>query len=258
MNKPDWILPSLFSLKDSAYRDFNCKLLPTVDPETVIGVRTPALRTMARQIAGSAEETAFLSALPHRYYEENNLHGLLINTFRDFDRTVEALSVFLPYVNNWATCDLLSPKAFKKNPVGLIPQIRAWLISEHPYTVRFGIGTLMRFYLDEPLFDKTYPFLVAAVRPTDCPPPPIPAKTAALTGQLSSEIDEYYVQMMMAWYFATALAKQYGTVLPYLKEHRLSPWIHNKTIQKAIESYRIAPAQKEELRALIRRCPISE
>lgn len=200
--------------------------MPTVDPDTVIGVRMPALRKLAKDFAETPEAAEFLKALPHRYYEENNLHGLLISAMRDYDRAVAALDAFLPYVDNWATCDLIRPKVFQKHLPELLEKIQVWLASDHTYTVRFGLEMLMTCYLDD-AFRPEYPELAAGVRS-----------------------GEYYVNMMIAWYFATALAKQYDAALPYLRERRLDPWIHNKAIQKAIESCRVTGEQKAYLRTL--------
>ena len=216
----------LFDRQDPAYRAFQSKLMPTVDPETVIGVRMPALRKLARELAGTPLAEGFLQRLPHRYYEENNLHGLLLSSIPDYAAAVAALEKFLPFVDNWATCDLLSPKAFRRHPPALPEQIRRWAGDPHPYTVRFGLGMLMSFYL-EGAFRPEYLDLAASVRR-----------------------EEYYVKMMAAWYFATALAKQYDAALPYVEERRLDRWTHNKTIQKAVESYRITPEQKAYLRSL--------
>ena len=216
----------LFSMQDEAYRDFQCKLMPTVPPETVIGVRTPALRDLAKELSGTPEAEAFLSELPHRYYEENNLHGFLLCRIKDFDACLAAVERFLPYVDNWATCDTLSPKAFARKPEALLEPIRRWLASAHVYTCRFGIGCLMRWFLDE-RFSPEYPATVAAIRS-----------------------EEYYVNMMIAWYFATALAKQYDAALPYLEQRRLDPWVHNKTIQKACESFRVPQERKRYLKSL--------
>lgn len=222
------ILQRLMALQDLGYRDFQAKLMPTVDPETVIGVRMPALRKLAAQLRKKPQTEAFLRELPHGYYEENNLHGLLICAGKDYEQTVAALNAFLPYVDNWATCDLLSPKAFAARPPQLPGQIRRWLDSGRTYTIRFGLGMLMQFYLDEG-FSAEYLDWAAAIRS-----------------------EEYYVNMMRAWYFATALAKQYETALPYLTEGRMDVWTHNKTIRKAIESYRITAEQKAYLRTLRR------
>ena len=220
------ILQSFFALQDLKYKDFQAKLMPTVDKSTIIGVRTPELRRLAKEFAKREDVGAFLDALPHRYYDENNLHGFLLCEEKDFDRVVARLDAFLPYIDNWATCDLLSPKAFRKHKTELLPHIRRWLASGEVYTVRFGIEMLMSHYLDGD-FSPEYLAWVAAVRS-----------------------EEYYVNMMIAWYFATALAKQYKSALPILLERRLAPWTHNKTIQKATESYRITEEQKAYLRSL--------
>lgn len=220
------IQEQLFALQDLKYRDFQRKLMPTVDPETVIGVRTPELRKLARSYGRQPESREFLKCLPHLYYEENNLHAFLLETIRDYGRAMEEVERFLPYVDNWATCDQMSPKVFGKHLTELLEKIRLWIASPETYTVRFAIGMLMRFYLDE-AFRPEYPELVSGVRS-----------------------EEYYVNMMIAWYFATALAKQYDAVLPYLEQKKLEKWTHNKTIQKAVESYRITPEQKAYLKTL--------
>jgi len=219
----------LFSLQDLTYRDFVRSLLPTVDPDTVIGIRTPALRALAKEISGTPEAAGFLSVLPHRYYEENNLHAFLIEQMRDYDEVTAALDRFLPFVDNWATCDSMHPKVLKKHLPEMLVQIRSWIASEQTYTVRYAVGLLMNDYLDA-AFSPEYPAMVAAVRS-----------------------GEYYVNMMRAWYFATALAKQYDAVLPYLAENRLDLWTHNKAIQKAVESYRITDEQKAMLRGMRRK-----
>lgn len=215
----------LLALKDSAYRKFQCALMPTVDCDTVIGVRTPQLRKMAKELECKTAEK-FMRTLPHRFYEENNLHAFLIERIRDFDACIDALNEFLPYVDNWATCDSMNPKILGKHKKQLLQHIDRWLSSSHEYTVRYAIKLLMTYFLDAE-FDIAYPTRVAAVRS-----------------------DKYYINMMIAWYFATALAKQYDAILPYLTERRLSPWIHKKAIQKSIESYRITNEQKKTLRAL--------
>jgi len=217
----------LFELQDLKYWEFHCKLVPTVDPVTVIGVRTPELRKLAKEFAKTPESAGFLEILPHKYYEENNLHGFLIETIKDYNQIITALDKFLPFVNNWATCDLMSPKVFKKSLPELLQKIKEWLKSGHTYTIRFSIKMLMSFFLDEQ-FKPEYLELVAGVKS-----------------------EEYYVNMMIAWYFATALAKQYDATLPYIEQHRLdNKWTHNKAIQKAIESYRITDEQKIYLRSL--------
>lgn len=216
----------LFAMQDIKYREFNSKLIPTVNPETVIGVRTPELRKYAREFSKTSDAEVFFQALPHQYYEENNLHGFLIEGIKDYPSCMAALQTFLPYVDNWATCDLMKPKVFKKHLPELLEEIRKWICSDHTYTVRFGIGMLMTFYLDEG-FDREYLELAAGVRS-----------------------QEYYINMMTAWYFATALAKHYESVIPYMENHCLDDWTHNKTIQKAVESYRITDEQKAYLRTL--------
>lgn len=213
-------------MQDLQYRDFHSALMPTVDRETVIGVRIPALRQFAKSLYGTAEAEDFMRQLPHRYYEENNLHAFLIEPIRDFDVCVAALDAFLPYVNNWATCDSMTPKIFKKHLDELDSKIPQWLASDHAYTVRYGIEMRMKFFLDD-RFEPRFAEEVANIHHED-----------------------YYVRMMQAWYFATALAKQYDAVIPYLEQHRLDPWIHQKTVRKAIESYRISEEQKGYLRGV--------
>lgn len=219
----------LVSLADEGYKAFQCPLMPTVDPNTVMGVRTPSLRRMAKALKGTAGGEAFLSELPHAYFEENQLHAFLIESIPDFDAAVAATDAFLPYVDNWATCDQLSPKAFKGNFHRLLPHIRRWMAHPAPYTCRFGMGMLLRYGLDGD-FDPL--FLFEAADPS------------------VTEREDYYVRMMVAWFFATALAKQYEATLPYLTQHRLPRWIHNKTLQKACESYRVPVCRKAFLKSL--------
>lgn len=221
-----YVQDRLFSLQDLKYRDFHAKLMPTVDPELIIGVRTPALRKFSGEFAKMPESAEFLKRLPHKYYEENNLHGFLIAGMKDYSVCIEELNRFLPYVDNWATCDLISPKIFKKHLPELFEEIKKWISSGHTYMIRFGIGMLMSFYLDD-AFLAEYPELVSKVRS-----------------------EEYYVNMMTAWYFATALAKQYDAVLPFIEEKTLDKWTHNKAIQKAVESRRITDEQKAYLKTL--------
>ncbi len=222
----DEIRAHLFEMQDTAYRDFHAKLIPNIDKENVIGVRTPELRKYAKQLAKHPQIDTFLMDLPHQYYDENNAHAFVVEQIKDYEGCLQKVEHFLPYIDNWATCDMLSPKVFAKHTDDLLLHIREWLASGKTYTVRFGIGMLMRFYLDD-AFSPEYPELVASVRS-----------------------EEYYVNMMIAWYFATALAKQYDAVLPYLSGGRLSVWTHNKAIQKACESYRITAEQKAYLRGL--------
>ncbi|MBQ9745343.1 MAG: DNA alkylation repair protein, partial [Clostridia bacterium] len=216
----------LFAVSERAYADFQGALLPTVPREKVIGVRTPLLRKYAAEIYGTGEAEAFLTALPHEYFEENNLHAFLLEKIKDFDECVCELEKFLPYVDNWATCDGMSPKVFARERERLLPKIREWLASGHTYTVRFAMLMLMKHFTGE-RFRAEYADAVANV-----------------------QSEEYYIKMMQAWYFATALATNYEAVLPYLTEKRLAPWVHNKTVQKAVESRRIRRAQKEFLRTL--------
>ncbi len=222
------IREELFRLQDLEYRDFQSRLIPGVGAEFFIGVRTPELRKLAKKMIGREEIGLFLNTLPHAYFDENQLHAFLISEIKDYRACLEAVTRFLPYVNNWATCDQMSPKVFRKHRQELKAPIRQWIESGQAYPVRFGIGMLMQHYLGED-FDPVYPETVAAVRS-----------------------EEYYVRMMVAWYFATALAKRYDEILPYLESCRLDRWTHNKTIQKAIESYRILPEQKAYLRGLRR------
>ncbi|NCC67557.1 MAG: DNA alkylation repair protein [Clostridia bacterium] len=226
MDITEMVQNRLFELQDTEYKEFQCKLMPTVATETVIGVRTPQLRSLAKELSKQPEIWQFMKILPHRYYEENNLHGFLIENIKDYNEAVDAVEEFLPYVDNWATCDLMSPKVFKKHLPELEVEIKRWLSSRHTYTIRFGIEMLMSHYLDEN-FSPEYPELVAEVKS-----------------------EEYYVNMMIAWYFATALAKRYDEILPYIEQRRLDRWTHNKTIQKAVESFRITDEQKTCLKAL--------
>ena len=221
------IQENLIKNQDKAYGEFQSKLIPTISPDTVIGVRTPVLRKLAKELAKREDIDTFLSSLPHSCFEDNQLHAFILSLDKDYAHCMTGLIQFLPFVDNWATCDQMSPKVFKKHLPELVPHIEEWLKSEHTYTIRFGIGMLMEHYLDD-VFEARYPEMVAGVRS-----------------------EEYYVNMMIAWYFATALAKQYDAALPYLTEHRLEKWTHNKTIQKAVESNRIMKEQKEYLKTLI-------
>ena len=220
------IREKLYDRQDLKYRDFQAKLIPGMEPEKMIGVRTPDLRKIAKQMVKREDIGEFLENLPHEFFDENQVHAFVISELKDYGRCVQGVERFLPFVDNWATCDQMSPKVFKKHRPELLDSIKEWIRSEHTYTVRFAVGMLMQHYLDED-FDPEYPEMVAEV-----------------------QSEEYYIRMMIAWYFATALAKQYEAVLPYIEERRLEPWTHNKTIQKAVESYRITPEQKEYLRSL--------
>ena len=216
----------LFELQDLKYRDFHAKLIPTMEKEKIIGVRTPALRGFAKKFGKTEESKLFIKKLPHQYYEENNLHGLLIEQIKDYDECLVELKRFLPYIDNWATCDLLALRLVKKHLDVFIKEIYKFMESEHTYIIRFGISMLMKYYLEDE-FNIEYPDKVADIRS-----------------------EEYYVNMMRAWYFATALAKQYEQIIPFIEKKRLDVWTHNKTIQKAIESYRITDEQKTYLRTL--------
>ena len=216
----------LFALQDKEYRSFNTKLNPTVDPDTIIGIRIPALRALAKKLKGTDEAAEFLAILPHRYFEEYLLHIFLIGYTKDFDTGLRETERLLPYLNSWSQTDSIKIKAFEQNPEKLIPHIERWLQSDHPYTVRFGIFCLMNLFLNE-RFNTRYTDMVAAVKS-----------------------DKYYVNMMIAWYFATALAKQYDAAVPYIETRRLDTWAHNKAIQKALESYRVTDEHKTYLRSL--------
>lgn len=227
MNKSEnYIRSKLFELQDTAYRDFHSHLMPTVDKELIIGVRTPDLRKLAKEIAKTEHCGEFLKILPHKYYEENNLHAFLIEQIKDYDLCVAELNRFLPFVDNWATCDMMRPKIFKKHLPELLDEIYKWIKSDDVYAVRFGVEMLMCFYLDEH-FCPEYLEMISKIRS-----------------------DEYYIKMMVAWYFATALAKQYDAVIPYLEQNLLDADTHNKTIRKAVESYRITDEQKAYLKTL--------
>ncbi len=222
----DKIRNELFKMQDIEYRDFNSKLIPTVKKEDMIGIRTPELRKYAKKLIKSEEMEEFLHSLPHKYFDENQLHVFIISEIKDFNICMDELINFLLYLDNWATCDQLSPKIFKKYRNDLLPHIYEWLKSDKTYTVRFGIGMLMEHFLNED-FKTEYPEMVAAVRS-----------------------EEYYINMMTAWYFATALAKQYESILPFIEGNKLDTWTHNKSIQKAIESNRISAEQKNYLKGL--------
>ena len=222
----DDIRVQLFSLQDTEYRDFQSKLIPTAPADTFIGVRTHALRSLAKELSKEKEIGAFLEDLPHQYFDENQLHAFIISVNKNFDSCMEQTEKFLPFVDNWATCDQLSPKVFSKHRPELAEHIKKWLSSDLTYTVRFAIGMIMEHFLDED-FDPKWLETVSKIRS-----------------------DEYYINMMTAWYFATALAKQYDAAITYIEEKKLDAWTHNKTIQKAVESYRITSQQKEYLRSL--------
>ena len=220
------IRDELFRLQDTKYRDFQVKLIPGKTADDMIGVRTPDLRKYAKQLAKRQDVNDFLNTLPHKYFDEDQLHAFILCEMKDYDQCIEKVSAFLPYVDNWATCDQMSPKIFKKHKDELLIKIEEWISLKETYTVRFGIGMLMEHFLDED-FDIRYPEKISKIRS-----------------------EEYYVNMMIAWYFATALAKQYDTILPFIEDKKLSAWTHNKAIQKSVESYRITDEQKKYLRTL--------
>lgn len=223
------IQKELFKNQDEKYRDFQSKLLPSVNPLSIIGVRTPIISTFAKKLYKENDYSDFLSDLPHKYFDENQLHAFLISEIKDYEVCVEELNKFLPFVDNWATCDQMSPKIFKNHKKELSEQIDVWISSEKTYTLRFAVGMLMQHFSDTD-FDLKYPKMISAI-----------------------QSDEYYVKMMIAWYFATALAKQYDSVVPFLENEVLDKWTHNKTIQKCSESYRITDEQKKYLRTLKRK-----
>lgn len=227
MSAVENIRDTLFSYRDEPYKKFNSSLIPTVDPQSVIGVRTPVLRAYAKELYGTEAAREFLAVLPHGYYEENCLHAFLIEKIKDFDGCIAQTERFLPYVDNWAVCDMMSPKVFAKNTDKLLPVIWRWMDSGRTYTVRYAVGMLMRYYLGD-AYENRISDAVASV-----------------------DSSEYYINMMLAWYFATALAKRYDDILPFFKNSMIAnKWVHNKAIQKAVESRRITARQKEELRTL--------
>lgn len=225
----EYIRRRLFELQDSGYREFHSKLMPTVEKELIIGARTPDLRKLAKEISKTEYAEKFLKILPHKYYEENNLHAFLIEEIRDYGICTAEINRFLPFVDNWATCDMMRPKILKKHLPELLEEIKKWIKSEDVYVVRFGVEMLMCHYLDD-CFSPEYPEWVSQIKS-----------------------DEYYIKMMVAWYFATALSKQYDIVVPYIENYCLDADTHNKTIRKAVESYRITDEQKAYLRGFVRK-----
>ena len=216
----------LFELRDLKYRDFHSRLIPSVPKEQVMGIRTPVLRKFAKEYAKTEEAAEFIKILPHGYYEENNLHMLIISEIRDYEVCIAEIERFLPFIDNWATCDMPVPRCFYENKEDVLERAKGWIKSDEPFMVRYGIGVLMSMFLDED-FDSVYPKLVASVRS-----------------------EQYYVNMMIAWYFATALAKNWEEVIPFIEKRQLDKWTHNKAIQKAVESYRITSEQKAYLKSL--------
>lgn len=216
----------LFELRDTGYAEFQNKLVPNVPSDSIIGIRIPLLRKLAKECIKTGCHTAFMADIPHKYYDENMLHGILISEIKDFDECIDALGIFLPYIDNWAVCDTLSPKVFKRQKDSLLPMIRKWSSSSSTYTCRFGLEMLMTHFLDDD-FKEEYLEIPARIRS-----------------------EEYYVNMMIAWFFATALAKQWEPSIVYIQNNSLDAWTHNKTIQKACESYRISTKQKSYLKTL--------
>ena len=216
----------LFQMQDLEYKAFHSKLMPTVDEDKIMGIRIPVLRKFSKEFAKTENAKKFISKLPHTYYEENNVHAFVLETVKDFDEAIKLTEEFLPYLDNWATCDMFFPKVFGKNKEKVLPYALKWMKSGDTYTVRYGIGIMMRLFLDED-FKVEYLDLVACIKS-----------------------EEYYVNMMIAWYFATALAKQYESAVKYIEQNRLDTWVHNKTIQKSVESYRVSKETKEYLKSL--------
>ena len=225
----DDIRKELKKLQDKGYREMQVTIIPTVDADSIIGVRTPALRQLAKELSKRDDISEFLADLPHKYFEENQLHAFILSGMKDAESCIRLVDGFLPFVDNWATCDQMSPKIFKKHKQLLLGYVDKWIKSDHTYVKRFAIGMLMEHFLDEDF------------------------KTSYLTKVSKIRSEEYYVNMMIAWYFATALAKQYEDTLPFIEKQKLDKWTHNKSIQKAVESYRITPEQKEYLKTLKRK-----
>ena len=219
------VYEKLLTVKDDEYREFQVKLVPNISPDSIIGVRTPDMRKIAKEVSQSDERDSFLKELPHKYYEENLVHFFIISTIKDFDECIAAVETFLPYVDCWPVSDQSSPKVFKKNHEKLLPYIRKWIASDHVYTARFGIRMLMNEYLGED-FKEEYLELAA-----------------------SNKGEDYYLKMMVAWYFATALAKRYDESVKYIEERKLDEWVHKKAIQKAVESYRVSDEHKQYLKS---------
>ena len=219
------IRKELKKLQDNGYREMQVTIIPTLEADSIIGVRTPALRQLAKEFAKREDISEFLTDLPHKFFEENQLHAFILSGMKDAESCIRLVDEFLPYVDNWATCDQMSPKVFKKHKQLLLEYVDKWIRSEHTYVKRFAIGMLMEHFLDEDF------------------------KTSYLTKVSKIRSEEYYVNMMIAWYFATALAKQYEDTLPFIEKQKLDKWTHNKSIQKAVESYRITTEQKEYLKS---------
>lgn len=223
----NFVLKTLFSMQDIQYKTFHSKLMPTISPDLIIGIRVPELRKFAKEFAKTSEAKIFLKTLPHKYYEENNLHAFIIQQEKDFDLALKLTREFLSYIDNWATCDMFRPKVFGKNPERILPEILSWLSSDKPFAVRFGIGLLHSFFLGHN-FRPEFLDIVSKIRS-----------------------DEYYVNMMIAWFFQTALVKQYSSTLPYITENKLPKWVHNKTIRKATESLKVTKDVKDYLKTFV-------
>jgi len=219
------VYEELLKVKDDKYKEFQAKLVPNIDPGTILGVKTPEMRQIAKEVFNSKEKDAFLKDLPHKYYEENLVHFFIISMIKDFDECIREVETFLPYVDCWPVSDQATPRSFKKNHEKLLPYIKKWIKSKHLYTSRFGIRMLMNEFLGDEFKDE-YAKLVASVKS-----------------------DEYYLKMMVAWYFATALAKNYDETIKYIEERKLDDWVLKKTIQKAVESYRVTDEHKEYLKS---------
>lgn len=226
MGKNSDVLNLLYAAQDAAYRDFNSKLIPNISKDLFIGVRIPILRKIAKDMVKSGQYKNFISILPHKFFEENQLHAFILSEIKDFDVVIKEVKLFLPFINNWATCDQLSPNVFKRNHDELLKRVYKWIKSKDVYTVRFGVKTLMQYWLDD-RFDEVYADMVANIK-----------------------TDEYYINMMRAWYFATAAAKQYERILPYLNTGKIDEWTRRHAIQKACESFRVSDAHKRELKRL--------
>ena len=253
---PAELVKRLLAEQDLKYRDFHASLLPNINKKTIIGVRVPTMRKIAKEFANSAKAAAktvpadvakFLDKLPHKYFEENQVHLFVVERIKDFDECLTRIEQFLPYIDNWALCDGKSPKALLKDEALFLERIQAWIKSNHPYTVRFGVNMLMNYFLDE-RFSKEHLKLVAAIDENLFDDDSTGAAQTSVNA--ARPTDRYYVQMEIAWYFATALAKQWDAAFPYIKGRKFSAWTHAKTIQKACESYRITDEQKKTLRGL--------
>lgn len=224
----DEIIKRLFELGDGKYKAFHGKLIPDIPADRIIGVRIPQIRQLAKEIIKEGRSEEFIKNLPHYYYEENNLHAFIISEIKDFDALIKEIENFLPYIDNWATCDSLRPKVFHKNREALLKYAKKWMKSDKEFTVRFGIEVMMTCFLDDN-FSAEYPHIISQIKS-----------------------DKYYVNMMIAWYFATALAKHQKEIMPYIVNNYLPVWVHNNTISKAVDSYRICPELKAELKKLKR------